>query len=67
VVIFLTKNSNNKKTAEKLMIAETINSICFLFIVKYSREKMAQRTTLYNGEMTLPSAIFCLGVIYMLK
>ena len=47
-----------KKTAELLMNEETINSICFLFIVKFSREKMAQRTTLYNGEMTLPSAIF---------
>ena len=44
MVIFLTKNRNNKKTAEKLMIAYTINNICLLFIVEYSREKMAQRT-----------------------
>ena len=44
MVIFLTKNRNNKKTAEKLMIADTINNICLLFIVEYSREKTAQRT-----------------------
>jgi len=44
VVIFLTKNRNNKKTAEKLMIADIINNICLLFMVEYSREKMAQRT-----------------------
>ena len=44
MVIFLTKNRNNKKTAEELMITAIINNLCLLFIAEYSREKMAQRT-----------------------